>query len=243
MQSTLIAIGVIVAIFALHELRVQRWLRKIRDRYVARKPPPNTTKRLEDLARLAVRTLGATVLDPPDIDRLTLDGQDDSERLKTAVELCARRFALDPQLLLVSFARLPEERGAEVEWDVRPDAVVGPSGIELKTVESARCRVRVDYSARDSDTLITALLAHELAHVALRSRGVWLDNEADNELLTEAAVVCAGFGPLMRQSAYVENVKYRFGGRIEASVNTSGYLHEESIDRLIAMRASLRHGR
>jgi len=240
MTGILAVVGVVVAISLLQRVRLERWLSKTRSQYLSTRPHLRASQHVERLAELALRTLGNGILNHPEVDSITLDGVDDTARLHSAVDFCARRFGLTSQQLIVSFAHLPADTAADMASDVTPLATVGPNGIELTLTEANRFRIRVDNTARGDDDVLTANVAHELAHVALKQHGIWLDNKSDNELLTEAAAILAGFGPLMRSTAFFERRHFLLGGPQEVTSGTRGYLHEESIDRLMAFRAAKR---
>ena len=64
----------------------------------------------------------------------------------------------------------------------------------------------IDVSSRyqDDDTALTAIVAHEMAHLALRVRSIEAATTVQNELLTDSLAAMAGYGPVMLQSYYRE---------------------------------------
>jgi hypothetical protein len=81
---------------------------------------------------------------------------------------------------------------------------------------------------RSDPEVALVIVGHELAHVALLSRGVRLTPAKRNERLTDVAAALAGFGTLMLRVAQREQLGQRHNA-VELKVGAVGYLHRDAI--------------
>lgn len=84
-----------------------------------------------------------------------------------------------------------------------------------------------------------AITAHEVAHVALGSRGIRLTATQENEELTDAATVLAGFGPLMLHAYYSERRWVTEESALAGSVHRLGYLNPIAMAYLAIVHSEL----
>lgn len=189
----------------------------------------------------AYAVLGRDCLAQPELRGSELAGVPPTERLDAAVTLCASRFGIARGTVAATYSReLPPGVGADVAGEAPFEAIRAPGGLTLRRgTQPTQWRIRVAVEAAADDAVLLAFVGHEMAHVALRSRGVWLEDWAQNELLTEVAAVLAGFGALMRHSAYREYWSGRVTGGVDVATSQGGYLHQFTIDYLMRRRMEL----
>lgn len=68
--------------------------------------------------------------------------------------------------------------------------------------------IEIDESYRWDDAGLTAILAHEFAHVVLASKGVRLESTLSNEYLTDAVAALAGFAPILHKVSERQETQY-----------------------------------
>jgi hypothetical protein len=105
-------------------------------------------------------------------------------------------------------------------------------------VRDNRCFLDVSTRFRDHDAACASIVAHEMAHYALFGRKVVLEDTLENEELTDALMVMAGFGPLML-GTYHDELVLRGADRIVWNVSRLGYLHPTAIAYLTLLQCEL----
>lgn len=96
-------------------------------------------------------------------------------------------------------------------------------------------KMEIDKRKAISPGAVASVLAHEFAHMFLEKRAIRFSNTLENEQLTDATAVFAGFGPLMAINA--ERTKTRYYGVVAvATTERLGYLVRAEIDWLCCLR-------
>lgn len=153
--------------------------------------------------------------------------------LRETIALVASRFALEMPAIEARFVHdVPLGAPAVVQWDT-PWEVTQQGAvfhIRPRSAASPNWRILIQELYRYDDELLTVLVAHEVAHIALLARGVRLPKRRDNEELTDTAAVLAGFGPLMRQVSFRQSEEEVTRGRWRVSYRRFGYLHQRAIE-------------
>jgi hypothetical protein len=117
-----------------------------------------------------------------------------------------------------------------------------PGRVELGPDQT--CIIELNSRYQDDYRDISAVLAHEVAHVYLHKKGVYFPNELENELLTDTTAAYLGFGwPCL--NAFRISVSEReiqgFGGERVVETTRSeealGYLTPEEFGYVIAKRS------
>ena len=240
MNALLLSIALAALLAAARVWRRRRNLRRRRIAYDASWRPDGATSQIEELIRIAQAALGPDVLRAPEFDVVTLRGNTPTERLLDALGLAITRFGMTEETIAAVFSTdVPAGAAAIVTSEHPLEAVARRDGVILRRGDRpVRWRIHVVPSLAASEPALVAVLGHEVAHIALKSRGVSLDDRAKNELLTETAAVLAGFGPLMHEAAYAERWEARLGGD-DVTVVSQGYLHQRTIELLMDRRREL----
>lgn len=84
-----------------------------------------------------------------------------------------------------------------------------------------------DYTANQ----IIAIVCHECTHHFLLSKGIWLQDEYDNEVLTDIAAVYLGFGTyLIDGYRPIEKTVFQSDNYVQRAVVRIGYISSEEIE-------------
>ena len=142
------------------------------------------------------------------------------EYAKQLVRLAADRYAIPLPRVAIRFCQLTEHAG--------------------------RIQVRdgvwyVDLSERHKwhDDRLTSIVAHEVAHIVLLSKGVRLEPTARNEELTDAVAALAGYVPLMRSANEQQHTENYI--LVSRTITTRlGYLRSRDLGRLARLRRYFR---
>ena len=97
-------------------------------------------------------------------------------KIKWLVKFCINQYKLDMPRIAVKFSDLPEHKAAHI---------FSKNGI---------CYIEVDKKFRRGDIYLTAIIAHEIAHILLAMRNIKLTFKIQNEELTDTVAILAGFG-------------------------------------------------
>lgn len=240
MNALLLSIVLAAILSGASVWRRRRYLRRRRIAYDASWRPDVAAPQIEELVRVARAAIGPDVLRAPELEVITLHGNTPTERLLDALRLVTTRFGItDETIGAVYSPDVPSGLAATVSGEHSLEAVAGRDRLILRQGDRpVRWRIHVVPHLAKFERALVAMLGHEVAHIALKSRGVWLDDRAKNELLTETAAVLAGFGPLMREAAYAERWEARVAGD-DVTVTSQGYLHQRTIDLLMDRRREL----
>ncbi len=179
--------------------------------------------RLDAYARTCVRAFRDPALSRQEpIGRLPFVADDRRAFLERTAAFVAGRFGVRMSGLTVKYSRLPKGTAGRVKLVVD------------------RATVEVAERHREDDEEILAIVAHEFAHIVLESLGSGVpEADADNEELTDAAVVMAGLGPLLLRAAYREGLSVSPSGKAEWSVRRTGSLHPVAIAYLTVVQARM----
>lgn len=241
MSGLAAAAAIAILVVATQTWRRRRYFQRRRAEYESTWHPDRAASQFEDLIKLAIATLGSKVTLTPEIETVALSGKTPGEKLVEAVTIVTTRLSVPREDVIATYTSdLPAGVAANVTEEHPFQAVAGRGQIALRRGDAAiRWLVRVRPDLADSDEALVAVIAHEVSHIALKSRGVWLPDSARNELLTETAAVLAGFGPLMRAAAYTEHWRTTIGGREMMSITQQGYVHQRTIELLMDRRREM----
>jgi hypothetical protein len=221
----------------------QRNMRRLRERQrrtYEESYDPTIEPRLAQYAEQVSATFGAALFAHPAVDAPLVANRNPTDFVRETVALTASRFAIQlPEIEARFVSVVPRGAPAVVvwdgEWDVKREGTV--FRIRRRADASPNWRILIQERHRYNDKLLTVIVAHEVAHIALLSRGVRLPLLRDNEELTDAAAVLAGFGPLMRQVSFEQSQHECVNGQWSVSASRVGYLHRRAIDALMHYRA------
>lgn len=101
--------------------------------------------------------------------------------------------------------------------------------------------VQVDQRFGRDITSLASILAHELAHLVLRSRGIRVVGEERNERLTDTVAVLAGFGPLMVRACETEATTF-VGLGFRTETRRLGYLSKSELNALTTVHRRIATG-
>lgn len=134
------------------------------------------------------------------------------------------RYGLPLPLLSVEFHPLDAGRAGEVED--RGDS----------------CVIVIDPRFQWDIEVLGHVLAHEVAHLLLHRMGVSLEAESDDERLTDAVAVLAGFGPLML-AGKGRSKETGVAGGVQTHTTAIGYLTAKEIRWLMRVREHIADSR
>ena len=233
---TLLAVVLLaVAVVAINELSRHRTIGRLRARLNPRFDEAQRGPQLDRYRAVLHDTFGASW--PPREVLHDFAGERTPEAtLEAAVRIAAKRLEVNLGDVQWSFAdgiRMPNMAGC-AQWpatsrvEIRGDAaIVTPLENPGKV-----WKIKVLDRYRNDPEQILSIVAHELAHVALLSRGVRLPDTRENEELTDAAAALAGFGPLMIRLRSKEHLS-QHGRVFVLSRRTPGYLESGAIAYLL----------
>ena len=241
MTGLAVTIAIAMLLAGAETWRRRRYFRRHRAAYDASWHPDRAASQFEDLIDLAITTLGSDIVLTPDYEAVVLSGKTPGDKLLEAVTIVTTRLGVARESVLATYSsELPAHVGANVTEEHPIQAVTDGGQLTLRRGKDVvRWLMRVRPNMAESDEGLVAVVAHEVSHVALKSRGVRLADSTRNELLTETAAVLAGFGPLMRDAAYEEHWRTKVGGRAMMSIRQQGYLHQRTIEYLMGRRREL----
>lgn len=189
--------------------------------------------------RTAVRTLGTeVVLQPPVTRRPKSEGLRGLRRLMWRRDryLASRlRYASEVVRLCAKQYDIPFP-------DLRVQYVTSNAFAGQIRREQGRWYVSLAKHFIDDDLRILSIIAHEMAHVVLLSKGVSLPDAVENERLTDTAAVVAGFGPMMHRAAELQRVRFELFAQL-ISTTRIGYLSKRDIRVLSRIRSRVAAGR
>jgi hypothetical protein len=198
--------------------------------------------RLENYLAILQGVLPSHVISSSPLHETTLRWESPIGRARAAVAFAAARFALAlPPVEVVITPHIADDRDAELNWDAPWEVVLDGECASLRpladSIPNWRIRVREEV-VNDLDRLCV-VAAHEVAHLLLFAKRIRLTPNLRNEELTDAAVVLAGFGPIMERVAYSVVRQPVRHGVFAFTVRRSCYLHREAIRFLCAHRMHL----
>ena len=148
------------------------------------------------------------------------------EFVKWLVRFCAGQYMIDMPQIAVKFSQLKTSEAGHVFYK---------EGIWY---------VEIDGAYKWSDLFLTAIVAHEMAHVVLGLKNVRLEPIRRNEELTDTVSILAGFGKAAYAASLQEKVNpvLLLVGIVSVSRHKLGYLPRNEIIHLskIKKRISLR---
>ena len=190
---------------------------------------------LVETVRTALPNLCADAVEIPSLE------MPDQRWLDAAVALAAERFDQPLSTLRWCFTREPRSpNAAGCVWRPAAQSIAltgNQAVVSQHNVDSFSWSIEVaDRYRQDRETALV-IIAHEVAHVALLSRGIKLTPLRRNEELTDVAATLAGFASLMDSVSARE--RWHDGAKkISLTVGEVGYLHPRAIryirDRYLA---------
>jgi hypothetical protein len=102
--------------------------------------------------------------------------------------------------------------------------------------------VDIDEKYRWDDSGLTAIVAHEFAHVAHGSRGIRFEPQLRNEYLTDAVAALAGFAPILHEVCERQHTEY-FVFFARTVTSRLGYLSRGELKALIGIQRRLSRDR
>ena len=222
--------------------RLNRGLRAIESAYDAEFDLTAWRDRLDGYVDVLRSILPPAAMAAPPITEVSFAAMHCLEMARSAVDEAARRFGLAlPVYAIELTSDMPSSCDGQVVWEVPWD--VRLSGDQL-IVEPAPdrdpdWRVRLRDGLQHDPERLAVVAAHEVAHIVLLARKVRVQPESENELLTDAAAVLAGFGPLMERTAFALKTNSMRGRKRRWYFTQSGYLHRSAVRYLQARRDSL----
>jgi len=191
---------------------------------------------LKEYIRLGAQALGPDVLGAPplssitnkwiDDTRLNFNGSKAENRLEYVKWLsikCASCFGIEMPKVEIRFCTLNTHEAGRVLFK---------AGIWL---------IEIDQKHFWNDLSVTAIVAHEIAHVLLGLRGIQRSSKLDNEELTDCVAVLAGFGQVL-QEAYLQRSINPFAlmfGIISIKTKRLGYLTPKEIEYISWLKISI----
>ncbi len=196
---------------------------------------------LREYIRVGAPALGKEVLLSPPLPRLCTDRPGKSipewfairanaakarrlEFVKFAILSAAKTYCLEMPRLGVKFSQLPSHEAGHV------------------LMRDGIWYIEIDERYRWSDLSLSAIAAHEMAHVVLGLRGVSLQPTIRNEELTDTAAVLAGFGKCLRAACLrgriVNPVSLLFGV-VSVERQYLGYLSRAEFSFVSRIRARI----
>jgi hypothetical protein len=178
-------------------------------------------EKLREYMRIAIKALGQGVVAQAELDAhffrqirqqafknsLLEEDQSFTTFLKLLVTACLRQYNFN-------------EPRIEIKWSV----LKAGTAAHVYKNNSIWC-VEVDDRYIIDDLRLTCIVAHELAHVVLGSKGILLTPVQRNEELTDATAALAGFGALLQKASMVTST--RFDQALQKTIHTThqmGYL-------------------
>ena len=101
--------------------------------------------------------------------------------------------------------------------------------------------IRIREDLRRYPFSAVAVLCHELCHVFLRRHGIWLEDERQNELLTDVTAGYLGFGKIMLNGCTDAGILVSPGSEIQKSGQQVGYLTPSQIAYAYILCKQTRH--
>lgn len=145
------------------------------------------------------------------------------EFVKWLVVFCAGRYLIDMPRIAVKFSNLKTNEAGHVYYR---------EGIWY---------VEIDEAFKWSDLSLTAIIAHEMAHVVLGLKNVRLEPTIRNEELTDTVAILAGFGQVTYAACLQEKLNpiLLLVGIISVSRHKLGYLPRNEIMYLSKIKKSI----
>lgn len=200
---------------------------------------------LREYIRVGATALGKELLLSPPLPRMSTDRPGKSisewfaipgnaakarrvEFVKFAIRSAAKAYHLEMPHLGVKFSQLPSNEAAHV---LMRDGV---------------WYIEVDERYLWSDLSLSAIAAHEMAHVFLGGRGVSLRSTARNEELTDTVAVLVGFGKCMSVACLQERIGNPLAllfGVVSMERQHLGYLSRDELLFVSRMKARIARGK
>lgn len=184
---------------------------------------PVDAEALRTYVRTAARVIPAAALSSAPVSDLPAATGRRLDYAKGCVRLAVLRFGMTMPRVKIRFAPL-QGRGGRV-----------------RVTRDGAWAVDVDPEVYHDHERILAIIAHEVAHIALLGRGIELQPLQRNEELTDAATVLAGFGSVMLSCVLREQVIAR-DDEVRAFHDRLGYLTPRAIAHLAALRVEMAGG-
>ena len=202
--------------------------------------------RLDEYVRLLTDAFGTAAFSEPPLSGVPFQALDRQAFLWKAIRLAAARFGMTPPPIAARFvADLPEDTAAclrlNADWTLH--ARPGRITVEARGEGHTPWQMLVHERFRDDDEALVAIVAHEIAHLALFAYGVHLEPKQRNEELTDVAAVLAGFGLLMLRARRRMDTCDESKGTRSVRLLRIGYIHDGALDYLLEVHARLRAGR
>jgi hypothetical protein len=213
----------ILSVVAAHSTREKRL--RLQRRAVAQAFSPDSISELQRYVREYLTGLRPSITGHPPENAFPLNRDRSIEYVKHVARVVGDRFGLSMAATAVRFST------------------------DLKGQHAGRVQLRggiyyIDIAKQyDGDPIsLFAITAHEVAHVALGSRGIRMVDTQQNEELTDAATVLAGFGPLMLLACYSERRWVTPESAFASSVHRLGYLNPVAMAYLAIVHSELAGG-
>lgn len=179
---------------------------------------------LREYVRVASQALSLESLRSAPVAELPPAGESSIHYARRCTTLALARFGMSVDRLTVQFTELSGDHAGRVHRE-------GDGGWV----------VDITPSANGNGEMIAAIVGHEIAHVALLSRGIRLTPVLRNEELTDTAAVLAGFGPLMLRTVHREELRFA-DTALEVERHTLGYLKAPALAWLSTLRVEMAGG-
>jgi hypothetical protein len=223
--------------------RMERDIRAFEARYDAQFDLAGSRQKLDEYFDLLCATLPQASLTAPPVSGVSLTPDSPLGRVKQAVSFAEARFGLAlPPYEVELTVHIPPHHAGEAASEGKYTLDLAGTEARVRPIAGVRknWRVRIQEGAEVDVESLFIIAAHEIAHVALLSRDIELTPSSENECLTDAAAVLAGFGELMERTKLV--ITRRWAGKVNAEWTYQfggGYLHRGAIRYLNQRRAEL----
>jgi hypothetical protein len=175
---------------------------------------------LQEYVRIAAGTLGKNVLSQHPVQKPPSVDLPRGEYAKKLILIAGQRFGVALPRIAVRFSQLEGKHAGMVRQ------------------RGGTWYVDLAHEYADDDLALAAIIAHEMAHVVLLNARVFLQSEQRNEELTDATAVLAGFGPLLLDAYWREEVEVT-EQQVNARVHRLGYLPPAGVLYLTAIQLEI----
>ena len=192
-------------------------------------------RRLREYVRLAAQALGSEAIRMPQVERPPLPAcqqwrsllfrsrqQKHQARVEYATDLVrfiAARYGMTLPRVALRFVSLDHPAGR----------------VQLR---NGIWYIEIAEKYKSDDEQLASILAHEMAHVLLGSRGIRLDEEIRNEELTDCTAALAGFGRVMLRANERTQVEH-YIVYMQRVTTYLGYLRRDALRWIIRVQAHL----
>lgn len=174
---------------------------------------------LKKYIRISAKALGADVLLAPPLSTSML-GYPEIHSLTSLAQFSAKQFGVgNPQL--------------SIKFNALVDGQAGHTFMNYGT-----WYIEINNSYHRKGLSVTAIVAHEMAHVALGIRGVRIELPAANEELTDTVAILAGYGHFLSAACSQQKVNPLFLiiGIISIKNKKIGYLTKSEVDYIAKIK-------